>query len=79
VQVDNVFDTENELFVYANSGRALYSISQTLQPELLADLRNRITRGDPGMIPLNGVDNYYANPGNISTPRLIRFGASIVF
>jgi hypothetical protein len=79
VQVDNLFDTENELFVYANSGRALYNISQTLQPELLADIRNRIVRGDPGMIPLNGVDNYYANPGNISTPRLIRIGASIVF
>jgi len=79
VQVDNLFDTENELFVYANSGRALYNISQTLQPELLADVRNRIVRGDPGMIPLNGVDNYYANPGNISTPRLVRIGASIVF
>jgi outer membrane receptor protein involved in Fe transport len=79
VQVDNLFDTENELFVYANSGRALYNISQTLQPELLSDIRNRIGRGDPGMIPRNGVDNYYANPGNISAPRLIRIGASIVF
>jgi hypothetical protein len=79
VQVDNVFDVENELYVYANSGRALYNISQTLQPELLADLHNRIVRGDPGMIPLDGVDNYYANPGNISTPRLVRVGASIVF
>jgi outer membrane receptor for ferrienterochelin and colicin len=79
LQVDNLFDTENELFVYANSGRALYNISQTLQPELLADLRNRIVRGDPGLIPLNGVDTYYANPGNISSPRLIRVGASITF
>ncbi len=79
VQVDNLFDAQNELYVYVNSGRALYNISQTLQPELLSDLRNRITRDDPGMIPLSGVDNYYANPGNISTPRLIRVGASILF
>jgi hypothetical protein len=79
LQVDNLFDVENELVVYANSGRALYSITQTLQPELLADLRNRIVRGDPGMIPVSGVDNYYANPGRISTPRLVRIGASIVF
>lgn len=79
VQVDNLFDVENELYVYANSGRALYNISQTLQPELLSGLRNRIVRGDPGMIPVDGVDNYYANPGNISTPRLVRVGASIVF
>jgi hypothetical protein len=79
VLVDNLFDTENELYVYANSGRALYNISQTLQPELLADMHNRIVRGDAGMIPLNGIDNYYANPGNLSTPRLVRVGASIVF
>jgi len=78
IQVDNLFDTENELYVYANSGRALYNIDQTLRPELLADVRSRIVRGDPGMIPISGVDNYYANPGNISTPRLIRIGASIV-
>jgi outer membrane receptor protein involved in Fe transport len=79
VQVDNVFDTQNELYVYANSGRGLYSISQVLEPTLLADLRSRIARGDPGMIPLSAVDNYYANPANISTPRLVRIGASLVF
>jgi outer membrane receptor protein involved in Fe transport len=79
IQVDNLFDAKNELYVYANSGRALYNIEQTLRPELLADVRNRIARGDPGMIPLSGVDNYYSNPGNISTPRLVRIGASIVF
>jgi outer membrane receptor protein involved in Fe transport len=78
VQVDNLFDTRNELYVYANSGRALYNIEETLRPELFADMRKRIGRGDPGMIPVSGVDNYYANPGNISTPRLIRIGASIV-
>jgi outer membrane receptor protein involved in Fe transport len=79
VQVDNLFDVENELYVYANSGRALYNIEQTLQPEDLAGIRNRILRGDPGLIPLSGIDNYYANPGYISTPRLVRVGASLVF
>jgi outer membrane receptor protein involved in Fe transport len=79
LQVDNVFDVENELFVYANTGRALYSITPTLQPQLLADLRRRIAQGDPGMIPLDGVDNYYARAGNLGSPRLIRVGASIVF
>jgi hypothetical protein len=78
IQVDNLFDTENELYVWSNSGRALYNIEETLRPELLKPMRDRITRGDPGMIPMSGIDNYYANPGNISTPRLIRIGASIV-
>jgi outer membrane receptor protein involved in Fe transport len=78
VFVDNLFDTENELYVWANSGRALYNIEQTLNPSYFADLRNRILRGDPGMIPLDAVDNYYARPGNVSRPRLVRFGASLM-
>lgn len=79
LQVDNLFDTENENSVYASTGRALYDITQVINPSLLSDLRNRIVRGDPGMIPLKAVDGYYADPGNISTPRLVRIGASIIF
>ena len=79
VQVDNLFDTENELYVYANSGRALYNIEETTNPALFQDLRTRITRGDPAMIPLEGIDRYYANPANVNRPRLLRFGASIIF
>jgi outer membrane receptor protein involved in Fe transport len=79
LQVDNLFDTENEIAVYASTGRALYDITSTLQPELLADLRNRIARGDPGMIPMRAVDNYYARAGNLNAPRLIRFGTSVIF
>jgi outer membrane receptor protein involved in Fe transport len=78
VFVDNLFDTENEIAVWANSGRALYNINQTINPTLFADLRNRILRGDPGMVPLDAVDNYYANPGNVSRPRLVRFGVSLM-
>jgi outer membrane receptor protein involved in Fe transport len=79
LQVDNLFDTENEKSVYANSGSALYNIEQTLNPTQFADVRNRILRGDVGMVPLNAIDNYYANPGNISQPRLVRIGASVLF
>jgi outer membrane receptor protein involved in Fe transport len=79
VQVDNLFDTENETSVYANSGRALYNLSQTLEPTRFDDMRRRITRGDPGMVPLSAVDNYYANPANVSQPRLVRIGASVLF
>ncbi len=31
------------------------------------------------MIPMNAVDSYYANPANVSSPRLVRFGASVTF
>jgi hypothetical protein len=79
LQVDNLFDVQNENSVYASSGRALYSIDQTLRPELLNDIRTRITRGDPGLMSLEAINSYYANPGNISAPRLVRIGASIIF
>ena len=77
--VDNLFDTQNELFVYANSGRALYNIDETLNPFQFADVRTRISRGDPGMVPMSAIDQYYANPGNVSSPRLVRVGVSVLF
>ncbi len=77
--VDNLFDVENELFVYANSGRALYNIEQTTNLTRFSDLRNRILRGDVGMIPLEAIDTYYANPANVSPPRLVRVGVSVSF
>ncbi|HEX9658571.1 MAG TPA: TonB-dependent receptor [Bacteroidota bacterium] len=75
LQVDNLFDTENELFVYASSGSALYTISTTS----FGNIANRIQRGDIGLIPARALTNYYARPGNVSAPRLVRFGASILF
>jgi len=32
LQVDNLFDTQNELSVYSNSGRALYNIEEVVNP-----------------------------------------------
>jgi len=79
VQVDNLFDVRNELFVYLSTGRALTAIEQTTDPTRFDDLKTRIERGDVGIVPVSTLDTYYANPGNISTPRLVRFGASVVF
>lgn len=79
VQVDNLFDTQNETSVYANSGRALYNIEQTINPARFIDIRNRISRGDPGLVPVSAIDNYFANPANLSQPRLVRLGTSINF
>ena len=79
VQVDNLFDTENENSVYLNSGRALYNVEQTTNPTKFTDVRSRINRKDVGMIPMSAIDNYYANPGNLNAPRLVRIGASLLF
>ena len=41
-----------------------------------AQTRNRIVRGDAGLIPLSAIDNYYKDPQNVSRPRLVRLGFS---
>jgi outer membrane receptor protein involved in Fe transport len=79
LQVDNLFDKENEISVYSNSGRALYSADQVANPYQFIQTRSRIVRGDPGMIPLSAVDNFYQDPTNISRPRLVRLGLSLYF
>jgi len=79
VQVDNLFDTRNESSVYSNSGKALYNANTVANPSEFQLIRNRLNRGDVGLIPASAVDNYYVNPLNVSAPRLVRFGISMLF
>jgi len=79
VQVDNLFDTRNELSVYASSGRALTNLEQTYNATLFSDIRRRITRGDAGMIPIASINDYYAYEGRLSSPRLVRLGFTVNF
>ena len=79
LQVDNLFDTENEIDVYSNSGRALYNANAVANPTEFSETRNRIIRGDPGMIPLQAISDYYVDPQNVGRPRLVRVGLSLFF
>ena len=80
IHVNNLFDTRNDRYVYASSGKALSNVEQTLNANQFNDLRDRITRGDPGMIDLNYIDQYYSNrPERISKPREVRLGFSVLF
>ncbi|HEX2866927.1 MAG TPA: TonB-dependent receptor [Ignavibacteriales bacterium] len=78
LQVENLFDTQNERYVYASSGRALSNVEQTLNASQFNDIRNRIQR-DRGMIPMSEIDNYYRNAENLNMPREVRLGFSILF
>ncbi len=80
VQVENLFDTQNERYVYASSGRALTNVEEKLSAVQFNDLRNRIERGDAGMIPESAIDNYYySRPERLNPPREVRLGFSIIF
>ena len=79
VQVNNLFDTENEISIYTSSGRALTSVDETTLASQFDNLRSRINSGDPGLFNESIVDNYYARPQNVSSPREVRLGFSIIF
>ena len=57
--------------VYSNSGKALYNANQIANPNEFDPTRNRIVRGDAGLIPISAIDNYYKDHKNASRPRLV--------
>lgn len=80
IHVNNLFDTQNDRYVYASSGKALSNVEQALNANEFNELRNRINRGDPGMIGINYIDEYYSNrPERINRPREVRLGFSLFF
>lgn len=80
LQVDNLFDIQNELSVYASTGRALKSIDEAVNPLLFNDIKNRILRGDPGLMSINEINGYYTNrPERVNRPREVRLGFSLLF
>ncbi len=80
LQVENLFDTQNELLVYASSGRSLSNVEQILNSFEFQDLKKRITRGDPGLVPLDQIQNYYSHrPDRVNKPREVRLGFSLLF
>ena len=79
LQVNNLFDTENEVSIYSSSGRALSAVEETALATQFNNIRDRISRGDPGLFSENNIDNYYQRPQNVSSPREVRLGFSIIF
>ncbi|MEN8191206.1 MAG: TonB-dependent receptor [Bacteroidota bacterium] len=76
--VANVLDFQNELSVWASSGRALTSVLEETDASIYDDIRGRI-ESDPGLFDMSAIDNYYARPDRVSRPREIRLGFSVIF
>ncbi len=80
INVNNLFDTQNDQSVYASSGKSLSNVEQKLNANQFNDLRYRIGRGDPGMIDVSYLDDYYSQrPERVNRPREVRLGFSIIF
>jgi len=80
VYVTNLFDTQNDRTVYQSSGKSLSNVEQALNAHQFDDLRNRISRGDAGIMNPSYIDQYYSQrPENVNKPREVRFGFSLIF
>ncbi|MGD8781014.1 MAG: TonB-dependent receptor [Ignavibacteria bacterium] len=66
-RIYNLFDIQNELQVYSDSGTADFTLEEY----------NRRNDGSPSIV--NSLDEYYRNPSYYSAPRLIEIGASFYF
>jgi len=78
VLVKNLFDTQNERYVWPNSGEALENAEVKLTASQFDDLRRR-TIEDPGLFDESYIDNYYKREERLSRPREVRFGFAIFF
>lgn len=66
-RIYNLFDIQNELQVYSDSGTADFTLSEY----------NRRRDGSPSIV--NSLDEYYRNPSYYSAPRRIELGVSFYF
>jgi len=78
VQVKNVFDTQNERYVWSNSGQALENAEEKLTASQFDDIRKR-TEQHEGLFDTSVIDDYYKREERLSRPREVRFGFSIFF
>lgn len=78
VQVTNLFDTQNERYVWSNSGQALENAEQKLNASQFEDILRR-TKTHPGLFDPSVIENYYAREERVSRPREVRLGFSVFF
>ena len=66
LNIYNLFDIRNELYVFSDTGRSTYTLVPTYTPQVSG-------RG------LNTLDQYLMSPADFSSPRQIKFGMSVSF
>lgn len=73
LKVFNLFDTQNERFVYNDTGRAIYSLEETKGGP---QATNQISQKYPG---IKSATEYFNRPNYYSAPREVRIGFTLEF
>ncbi|PID59340.1 MAG: hypothetical protein CR986_06235 [Ignavibacteriae bacterium] len=76
LQVKNLFDTQNERYVWASSGQALKSAEEKINSARFKDILKR-TKSHKGLFNPSYIKNYYQRAERLSTPREVRLGFSV--
>lgn len=79
LQVENVLDTKNEIFVHTNTGSSLNNLEETINPTLFNNLRRTITRNPDDFFPVAFLDNFYQREDWLSEPRQVFLGMMFSF
>ena len=73
VKIFNLFDTQNERFVYDDTGRAIYSLEESKGGP---QATNKIAEKYPGV---KSATEYFNRPNYYSAPREVRVGFTFEF
>ena len=73
LKVFNLFDTQNERYVYDDTGRAIYSLEETKGGP---QATNKISEKYPG---IKSATEYFNRPNYYSVPREVRVGFTVEF
>jgi len=79
LQVENLLDTENQIFVHTNTGSSLANLDETLNPGLFNNLRRTIRRNPDDFFPTKFLDDFYQREDWLGKPREIFVGMTFGF
>jgi outer membrane receptor protein involved in Fe transport len=79
MQIENLLDTQNEIFVHTNTGSSLTNLNEVQNPTLFNNLTRTISRNPDDFFPVEFLDNFYQREDWLSEPREIFLGMAFSF
>lgn len=79
MEVRNVFDIKNELFVHTNTGHSLTDLQESINPNRFNNLRETIDANPRDFFSTAFLDNFYKREDWLSKPREVRMGMTFRF
>ena len=79
MQINNVFDTMNDVLVHTNTGRSLTNLESSTNPNRFNNLRETISSSEEDFFPAEFLDKFYQREDYLNEPREVRLGMTFDF